>query len=213
MKSIFVFSGERAYHTCKIISNNTYSMNALFSQLVRSDIGLDRGIVTEMPEVFSVRTQTGGPMTIFGLLFGIPGVLLLFLAFSSHDVVAIIAAIIFCPVLLGLAVLFGFSILEKRFNKSVGTFTRSLRVFGYVSEEILPLPTTGRIILKSENRGSSKAAPGSSIRYSIAVENCPGAGFALSKIYIEILAFAGRLSNFLGLPIENTVSEVHRFDR
>lgn len=188
-------------------------MNTLVSQLVRSDIGLDRGIVTETSEMFSVRTKRGGPMIIFALLFGIPGGALLLSAIGSHDMVSVIAAILFCPVLLGLSVLLGFSISEKRFEKTAGTFTGSLRIFGYSSAEISPFPTTGRIILKSENRGSAKGAPGSSIRYSIAVENCPGAGYALSKKYTDILAFAERLSNFLGLPIENTVPEVNRFDR
>lgn len=188
-------------------------MNTLFLQLVRSDIGLDRGIVTETPELFSVRTQNGGPMTIFGLLFGVPGAILLLSAISSPSVISIMLALIFCPILIGLGILLGFSISEKRLNKTTGVFTGSLRILGYSCEEELPLPTVGRIILKSENRGSAKAAPGSSIRYSIAVENCPGAGYALSKKYSEILAFAERLSKFLGLPIENTVIEVHRFDR
>lgn len=188
-------------------------MNTLFSGLVRSDIGLELSEVTETGEIFVVRTRPGGPKIIFGLLFGIPGVALLLLAIMSHDVASVIAALIFCPVLLGLAVLLGVSLSEKRFDKATGVFVDTLHVLGYTTGETIALPTVGRIIMKSENRGSAKGAPGSSIRYSIMVENCPGAGFALSKDYPTIRAFADRLSIFLGLPLEDTVAEALRIRR
>ncbi|MDP2838311.1 MAG: hypothetical protein Q8O53_03495 [Candidatus Moranbacteria bacterium] len=185
-------------------------MNALFSQLVRSDIGLALSEVTESSAVFTVRTKSGGPKLIFGILFGIPGVLLLYSALTTGGLMTLIAAIIFCPILFGLAALFGASISEKRFDKTSGTFTSSLLVFGYSTSETLPLPTTGRLVIKSENRGSAKGAPGSTLRYSVLLENCPGAGFALSKDYGTLRAFAERLSQFLALPIEDTVTEMNR---
>ncbi len=187
-------------------------MNKLFSQLVRSDIGLDLSTITETTQVFSVRTIPGGPKIIFGLLFGLPALVLLFLAVISPSVGSIIAAIIFCPVLFLVALLFGVSISEKRFDKMTGMFVDTLHILGYSTGETIPLPTTGRIIMKSENRGSSKTAPGSTPRYSIMVENCPGCGFALYD-YFKALAFAERLSLFLSLPIENTVQEGDRRER
>lgn len=187
-------------------------MNKLLTELVQSDIGLELSDVTVTDKVFAVKTRPGGPKIIFGLLFGVPGILLLFLVITSFNWLTLLLAIVFCPVLFVVALLFGVSISEKIFDREKGQFISRLHVLHLTWEEVLPLPHDA-IVLKSENRGSSKTGSGSFIRYSAQILNTPGAGFALSRDYFKMSAFANQLGTFLNLPVEDTVLEVNRIVR
>ncbi len=187
-------------------------MNTLMTQLVRSDIGLELSDITETQDMFSVRTRMGGPKIIFALLFGIPGLMLLLIAITSPNILTLCLALIFCPVMLFMAVLFGFSVSEKILDKKTNSFIDKLSIFNFSFDEVLPLPV-GQIVMKSENRGSSKTGSGSSILYTISIPGTIGCGFALSRDYFAMKAFAERLSQFLSLPVVDDVLEVNRIKR
>lgn len=178
-------------------------MNQLAAQLVASDLGLATSEVVQTPGRFLVRSKLGGPRILFALLFALPALFLLFSARTGETAVLVAAAVV-SPALLAMSVLFAAFSAEKSFDRATG-FVARFSLLGRRTEVSLPWPTSGRVLLVSESRGSAKGAPGAARRYRISVQGVSGSGFVASRDYFAARAFAERLAGFLSLSVEDGV--------
>ncbi len=163
-----------------------------------------------LPNVLQIRTNIQGLRIIFALLFAIPSLSLLITAVISPTVVSILIAVFFCPALTVLAVLAGLTEYEKKFDLPARIATKSLRLFRFCTRESLPLPTHGIVSLSWSLTTGGKTNPGSSHKYTISVQQCPGFIFAIHKDYNTARKFAERLSNFLTFTLDDCVPSTYR---
>lgn len=163
-----------------------------------------------LPHILQIRTNIRGIRIIFALLFAIPCLSLLITAVMSPTVMSLLFALFFCPALTVLAVLTGLTESEKIFNISNKTATKSLRCFRFYASESLPLPAVGKVNLSWSLTTGGRTNPGSSHKYTISVQQCPGFIFAIHSNYISARTFAEKLSNFLSIPLDNCVPSAYR---
>lgn len=178
-------------------------MNALATHLVHTDLGLSPGDERQTPEHFVVTSRWSVGRVVLALLFLLPALSLLSAARAGQPLLVGLAVVL-CPLLLGVAALLGASTSTKDFHRARG-FECSVRVLGYRFAQTHPWPTSGAVSLAYESRGSAKAGAGSTRRYRICVDRCPGAGFIVYRDYFAARAFAERLGTFLGLTVNDRV--------
>lgn len=163
-----------------------------------------------LPNILQIRTNIQGIRIIFALLFAIPCLSLLITAVISPTAVSILFALFFCPALTVLAVLAGLTEYEKQFDRSARTATKSLGLFRFYTRESLQLPTHGVVSLSWSLTTGGRTNPGSSHKYTISVQQCPGFIFAIHKDYNSARKFAERLSNFLTFSLDDSVPSAYR---
>jgi len=163
-----------------------------------------------LPNILQIRTNMQGIRIIFALLFAIPCLSLLITAVMSPTVVSLLIALFFCPVLAVLAILAGLTESEKKFDRSARIATKSLRLFRFYTRESLPLPTDGTVRLSWSLTTGGRTNPGSSHKYTISVQQCPGFIFAIHKDYNSAQKFAEKLSNFLTFTLDDSVPSSYR---
>ena len=163
-----------------------------------------------LPNTLQIRTNLQVIRIIFAMLFAIPCLSLLINAVISPTIVSILFALFFCPALLVLAVLAGLTEYEKKFDLSARIATKSLRLFRFYTRESLPLPTHGIVSLSWSLTTGGRTNPGSSHKYTISVQQCPGFIFAIHKDYNSARKFAERLSNFLTFSLDDSVPSTYR---
>lgn len=143
-------------------------------------------------------------------LFAIPCVLLARSAFVQPAALTIVSALVFCPLLAAMAVLFGLVMARKCLDRGQRMATRSLHVFGFETSESESLPTGGIVELACRITTGGPKTPGSHRRYTVSVRPCTGLAFCTYDNYAEALEFSRTLARFLGYPIDDIVDPTHR---
>src|SRR5262245_42195123 len=83
------------------------------------------------------------------VVFGLRALYLAFLGFGSEGKLIGLFAIVFCPILVGVAILLGFVIAEKSFDRPNDRAKKSIRLFSLRSEDAIALPPNGTITISS----------------------------------------------------------------
>ena len=163
------------------------------------------------PNVLQIRTKIQGVRILFALLFAVPCLMLLITAVFSPTTASILIALFFCPPMTVLAVLAGLTEHEKLFDRSTRTGTKSLRLFRFCVRESVPLPAKGNVNLSWSLTTGGKANPGSSHKFTVSLQDCPGFTFAVHKDYRKARKFAEKLADFLSLNQTEEYSELDVF--
>jgi hypothetical protein len=175
-------------------------------ELLDSDLDLKTSDVVEEEAVrLRVTARPGGPRILFGLFFAFPCLFLLWSAVTRGGFFAAILALLFCPILAVLSMLFGFGRPEKVFDRSRNVAEKSLRVFGHAITESEQIPAQGVVAISNKMVGGAKSTPGGHMKYTVRVSPCVGFGFVVYDHFMPASEFAGRLVRFLSYPLENNV--------
>jgi len=103
--------------------------------------------------------------------------------------------------LVGVAILLGFVIAEKSFDRPNDRAKKSIRLFSLRSEEAIALPPNGTITISSRWNTSGDDMR---IEYLTGVEGLDGFAFTTTK-YQSALEFASQLASVLNYRIGNNV--------
>lgn len=153
------------------------------------------------PGAFFVASRVTGNRMALAVLFGIPALYLAFQGFGSGGRLIGLLAIVFCPILVGVAILFGFVIAEKSFDRPNDRAKKSIRLCSLRSEEAIALPPDGTVAISSRWNTSGDDIQ---IEYLTSVEGLDGFAFTTTN-YQSALEFASRLANVLHYRIGNNV--------
>lgn len=181
-------------------------MHPFIAQLLHSSLDLRLCDVLQTPQAFTVRSRRRGPRLVIAALFGLPGIHLLVQAFGSHSAVLVVPAILFSPVLLGLAALFGLALQEKTWDRS-GACEERLQLLHWHVSERLPAPPGGARVLLAPLKDSR------GLGYAIAVSGSGCSGFTIYRDHGAASAFAQQLARFLGVPFQDDVPPALRITR
>jgi hypothetical protein len=172
-----------------------YFTNLLFN----SDLDLKLSTVSIGPTEFTVKSKIGAPRIVLGLLFGIPFLLLLSYALLLQGIY-LITALVFCPPLALLCLLFGMTRQTKSFIPSSGQAIKSFQLLHIERAVAFPLPKSGTL-LTSKRWSSGGEAGGGCYFYLVAIEGLEGFGFSIAKDAARRDRFARDLAEFLGYSI------------
>jgi hypothetical protein len=153
------------------------------------------------PGAFLVASRVTGSRMAVAVVFGIPALYLAFRGLGSEGTLIGLLAIVFCPILAGIAILFGFVIAEKSFDRPNDRATKSIRLFSLRSVEARALPPNGTITISSRWNTSGDDMQ---IEYLTSVEGLNGFAFTTTE-YQSALEFASKLANVLNYRIGNNV--------
>jgi hypothetical protein len=171
-----------------------YFTNLLFN----SDLDLKLSTVSIDQTRFIVESKIGLPRIILGLLFGVPFLLLLSYALRQQGI-HILTALVFCPPLAILSLLFGMTKQKKSFITSSGRAIKSFQLFNIQREMESPLPKNGTLV--TYKRWSSGGETGGCYFYHVEIQGLTGFGFSISKNEVKRDEFAQELAGFLGYGI------------
>ena len=153
------------------------------------------------PGAFFVASRVTGSRMAVAALFGIPALYLAFRGLGSEGRLIGLLAIVFCPILIGVAMLLGFVIAEKSFDRPNGRAKKSIRLCSLRSEEAIALPPDGTITISSRWNTSGDYMR---IEYLASVEGLDGFAFTTTT-YQSALEFASKLANVLNYRMGNNV--------
>jgi len=140
------------------------------------------------------------------VLFAIPALYLAFQGLGSEGRLLGLLAIVFCPILVGAAILLGFVIAEKSFDRPNDRAKKSIRLCSLRTEEAIALPPNGTITISSRWNTSGDYMQ---IEYLTSVEGLGGFAFTTAE-YQSALEFASKLANVLNYQIGNNVELEYR---
>jgi hypothetical protein len=149
---------------------------------------------------FVVRARLGPARIFLCLLFGVPCLVLLHSAWNYQGL-SLLAALIFCPVLVVLSLLFGFARQAKAFVPVTGTATKSWQLLNMQGERHLPLPRHGTVL--TYKQWSSGSERGGCYFHYAEVEGLKGFVFCIARNEAQRNAFSEELSRFLGYDIRD----------
>lgn len=172
-----------------------YFTNLLFD----SNLDLKLSSVSKDATQFTVESKIGPPRIIFGLLFGVPCLLLLFYALRQQGIY-IITALVFCPTLATLCLLFGMTRQKKSFSRSSGRAIKSFRLFNIQRDMEIPLPKDGTL-LTYKRWSSGGESGGGCYFYHVEIQGLTGFGFCISRDEARRNEFAQDLAGFLHYEI------------
>ena len=152
------------------------------------------------PGAFFVASRVTGSRMAVAVVFGIPALYLAFRGLGSEGKLIGLLAIVFCPILAGVAILLGFVIAEKSFDRPNDRAKKSIRLCSLRSEEAIALPPNGTITISSRWNTSDDMQ----IEYLTSVEGLDGFAFTTSE-YQSALEFASQLASVLNYRIGNNV--------
>ncbi len=186
-------------------------MNSLRRQFenILTDTELDLSLSTvdrSSPTRFTVRSKVSPARTFLGLLFGIPCLALLWSAWHSGGFITL-AALVFCPPLFIMAVLFGLTWQQKTFEPAKGQATKSYGVFDLKGSAAVSLPRNGELL---KYRTFSAFVSGGTYFYHVEVAGVTGLGFSIAAKKEVRDAFTENLAGFLHYDIRD---EGDRFEK
>lgn len=152
------------------------------------------------PNTMRVIMNIGVFRIALAILFGVPSLLLLVFAITNTSSHGLLLALMFCPAMLVVAALFGFSIQEKSFTPALQQARQSLRLLTLKMEAATSLPKEGEIrladrmvTLKNHERRE----------YQIVL---PLVGYDfVGHRYQDTYEFANKLAGFLGYRLVDEV--------
>jgi hypothetical protein len=177
-----------------------YFTNLLFN----SNLDLKLSSVSKDPTRFIVESRIGMPRIILSLLFGVPFLLLLSYALRQQGIY-ILTALVFCPPLAILSILFGITKQKKSFIPSSGRAIKSFRLFNIQREMEIPLPKSGTL-LTYKRWSSGGESGGGCYFYHVEIQGLVGFGFCISKDEARRDEFAQDLAGFLRYEIREQLS-------
>jgi len=160
------------------------------SALDLSQSRIDRNDISQ----FVVRAQLGPVRILLGLLFGIPCLLLLHSAWH-HQGPAVLLALIFCPFLIVLSLLFGFARQAKAFVPARRFATSTWQLFNLRGERRIPLTPHGTVL--TWKQWCSGGEGGGCYFYYAEVAGLKGFAFCIARDEARRNVFSEELSNFL----------------
>ncbi len=172
-----------------------YFINLLFN----SSLDLKLSTVSIDSTRFAVESRIGMPRILFGLLFGIPFLFLLSYAIFQQGIY-ILTALVFCPPLAILSLLFGLTKQKKSFIPSSGSAIKSFQLLSIQREMEIPLPKNGNL-LTYRRWSSGGEAGGGCYFYHVEIQGVAGFGFCISKDEARRDEFAQKLAGFLSYGI------------
>ncbi len=152
------------------------------------------------PSTLRIIMNIGLLRIALAVLFGLPALLLLGFAIANTSSHGLLLALMFCPAMLVVSALFGFSIQEKSFTPALQQARQSLRLLNLKMEAAAPLPKKGTIKLTHrtvtvKNRERDD--------YEIIL---PLAGYDfVGHRYAAAQEFSSRLAGFLGYQLVDEV--------
>ena len=172
------------------------------AELLDADIDLQAcDAALKGPGAFLVASRVTGSRVAVAAVFGLPALYLAFRGLGSEGKLIGLLAIVLCPILVGVAILLGFVIAEKSFDRPNDRAKKSIRLFSLRSEEAIALPANGTITISSRWNTSGDDMR---IEYLTGVEGLDGFAFTTTK-YQSALAFASQLASVLNYRIGNNV--------
>ena len=179
-------------------------MNSLRRQfedlLADTDIDLSLSEVDRSaPSRFTVRSKASPVRVFMGLLFGIPCFVFLWSAWDSGGFITW-AALVFCPPLLIMAVLFGLTWQQRTFEPAKERAFKSYGVFGLTRSATVALPRNGTLL---KYRTFSAFDSGGTYFYHVEVVGVTGLGFSIARQEDVRNAFAEDLAGFLHYDIRD----------
>jgi len=186
-------------------------LNALRRQfeniLANTDMDLSLSAVDRSgPSQFTLRSKASPARVFLGLLFGIPCLILLWSAWDSGGFITW-TALVFCPPLSIMAVLFGLTWQQKTFEPAKERATKSYGVFGLTRSVVVDLPRNGTLL---KYRTFSAFDSGGTYFYHVEVDGVTGLGFSIAGREEVRDAFAENLAGFLHYRIRD---EGDRFEK
>lgn len=154
--------------------------------------------VSKDARCFTVESKIGIPRIILCLLFGVPCFFLISYAFRQQGGYVLIA-LLFCPALAILSLLFGMAKQKKCFIPSSGCAIKSFQIFNIHREMKIPLPRNGTLL--TYKQWSSGNDTGGCYFYHIEVQGLVGFGFCISKDEARRNEFTRDLAVFLHYEI------------
>ena len=182
----------------------------LRNELLDASIDLRLSDIAEDGDVLRVTARLGGARNLLAALFGVPCLYLAYSAWSMGTAGMWIAAVLGCPVLAALALLFAFAVAEKSFDRKRRTAAKSLRILGAGSDERLPLPAADTVVVACRVIGGGRNTPGGHRRYTVSLRSGGGFEFSAANSYATAIDFAGRLGRFLSYRVDDTVAAIYR---
>jgi hypothetical protein len=178
-------------------------MNKYFCDILYdTDLDLNLSVISkDDPLRFIVRSRIGAPRIFFGLLFGIPCLVLIFYALSQHGIYLLLS-LIFCPPLAILSLLFGMAKQQKTFIPSQGKALKSFQLLQVNRDMEIQIPKNGVLsIYKKWSSGGDSS--GGCYFYHVEVQGIKGLGFCVARDEKKRDDFASDLADFLGFEIRD----------
>jgi hypothetical protein len=177
-----------------------YFTNLLFN----SNLDLKLSSVSKDAMRFTVESKIGMPRIFLGLLFGVPCLLLLSYALRQQGIY-ILTALVFCPSLAILSLLFGMTKQKKSFVPSSGSAIKSFLLFNIQREMKIPLPKSGTMLTYKRWSTGGESGAGCYF-YHVEIQGLVGFGFCISKDEARRNEFAQDLAGFLRYEIREQLS-------
>ncbi len=162
---------------------------------LEADLDLRLSDVVVQDTSLTVRGRAGGVRLMFAAIFILPGLWLGWQALSTLNPLILITALILCPVLFAVGILFGFLTAGKSFDITRHVATNSLRLFNFRTERTIDLPSKGTVKLWSEWHMGGEG-PGC-WWHNVALDGCNGFSFTISRDYTRARVFAEQLARSL----------------
>jgi hypothetical protein len=150
---------------------------------------------------FVVKSKLSGPRIAFGLLFGIPCLVLIYYALRQQGIYFIFA-LVFCPPLGILGVLFGLTKQQKTFIPSLGKAIKSFQYLNIQRDREVQLPKKG-VLLTYKKWSSGGETGGACYFYHVELQGLKGLGFCIANEEKKRDAFAKNLADFLQYDIRD----------
>lgn len=173
--------------------------------LYNTDLDLSQSVISkENSSSFVVKSKISAPRMAFGLLFGIPCLVLVYYALR-HQGIYFIFALAFCPPLAILGVLFGMTKQQKTFIPSLGKAIKSFQFLHIQRDMEIQLPENG-VLLTYKKWSSGGETGGACFFYHVEIQGLKGLGFCIAKDEKKRDAFAKNLADFLHYDIRDQAS-------
>jgi hypothetical protein len=158
-----------------------------------------------------VTSRIGAFRRFLSLLFGLPSLYLLYLAFVRPLVdhflfLFTFAAVVFAAVLAGFSLLFGCAVSRKAFNRHSYEARWSLEIFSIKRERSTQLAEEGEVRVWSEWGDEDRPA----LWFYVDIGEHKELGLCIGWKYEEALDVAQRLADFLSYELVNLVGDQHR---
>jgi hypothetical protein len=156
---------------------------------------------------FTVRTRASVVRVGLGLLFGLPCLSLLGLAFSGSWF-GILLAVVFCPPMLVLAIMFGLVRQSRTFQLGNRVVVKRWSLPGFTRTLEDPLPPAGVVV--TAKHWDSGGDSGGCWMYTAEIEGVRGLGFTIANDHARRDHFARDLAAALGYTLREDGELGHR---
>lgn len=185
-------------------------VNRLLHELLNAELDLNSSSVEQAhARAISVTARVRPVRLLFAAIFALPCAWFLIHLAGNPGVVNLAIALVFCPIMALLALLFGAAISNKSLDCQSGQTRKSLRLFSFRKELVEPLAQQGVVTLTWKWSKSGDQTKGYS-KYTVTVT--PGAGLTFVTLddYPTARAFGERLATLLSFSLEDRVPDANR---